>query len=60
MLGGAEDLAVGAWHVAKSVAAEVGHYAEVALETTGDAVSDVASSAVFVAAAGGKALRALI
>jgi hypothetical protein len=60
VLGGAEDLAVGAWHVAKSVAAEVGHYAEVALETTGDAVSDVASSAVFVAAAGGKALRALI
>ncbi len=107
VLGGAEDLAVGAWHAIRHAAVEVehlaesgwdelknglasvesageavadavsdgvgdvvsatktaaqhlGHYAAAAVETTGDAVSEVASGAVFAAAAGGKTLLALL
>ena len=43
-----------------TAAKELGHYAGVALEATGDAVSEVASGTVFAAAAGGKSLLALL
>jgi hypothetical protein len=107
VLGGAQDVAVGAWHAVQHAAAEVehaaeagwcelkhglasaedageavvdavgdgmadavsatkatakalGHYAEAALAKTGEAVSEVASGAVFAVAAGGKTLLALL
>ena len=44
----------------KTVAKQIGHYAEVGLEATGAAVSDVASGAVMAASAGGKALMSII
>jgi len=38
----------------------LGHYAEVGLSATGDALSEIASGTVMAAAAGGKAIAAMI
>jgi hypothetical protein len=66
-LHGVEDLAGGAWDTLKSAAVGAEHLAETgwdgvtsAFKSAGDAASSVASSAVFVAAAGEKTLRALL
>jgi hypothetical protein len=44
----------------KSAAKELGHYIAVGMQTTGDAVSEVASGTVMAASAGGKTLAALV
>ena len=44
----------------KTVARQIGHYAEVGCHATGEAVSEVASGTVMAAAAGGKALMAIL
>ena len=45
---------------AESVGKALGHYAEVGLSATGDALSEVASGTVMAAAAGGKAIIAML
>jgi hypothetical protein len=45
---------------AKSVGKELGHYAEVGLSATGEAMSEVASGTVMAASAVGKTLSAMI
>ena len=44
----------------KSAAKELGHYIAVGMQTTGDAVSEVASGTVMAASAGGKTLAAMV
>jgi hypothetical protein len=44
----------------KNAAKELGHYIAVGMQTTGDAVSEVASGTVMAASAGGKTLAALV
>jgi phage-related protein len=44
----------------RTVARQIGHYAEVGLQATGEAVSEIASGTVMAAAAGGKALMAIL
>jgi len=44
----------------QTVARQLGHYAEVGLHATGEAVSEVASGTVMAASAGGKALGAIL
>ncbi len=53
---GAREIATTAWNVGK----ELGHYAEVGLAATGNAVSEVASGTVMAAAAGGRGLIAML
>ena len=67
VLHGVEDLAEGTWNTLKSAALGAENLAEAGwddvtsgLKSVGDAASSVASSAVFVAAAGEKTLRALL
>lgn len=45
---------------AETVGKALGHYADVGLTATGDALSEVASGALMVAAAGGKAIGAML
>ena len=44
----------------KSAAKELGHYIAVGMQTTGEAVSEVASGTVMAASAGGKTLAAMV
>jgi phage-related protein len=44
----------------RTVARQIGHYADVGLQATGEAVSEIASGTVMAAAAGGKALMAIL
>ncbi len=67
VLHGVEDLAEGAWSTVKTAAVGAESLAESGwaelksdLKATGDAASSVATSAVFVAGAGGKSLLALV
>ena len=53
---GASEAAAGA----AAVGRQIGHYAEVGFHATGDALSEVASGTVMAAAAGGKALVAIL
>jgi len=43
-----------------AVGRQIGHYAEVGFHATGDALSEVASGTIMAAAAGGKALMAIL
>ena len=58
--GAVEDGVSGTVAATQTVARQLGHYAEVGFRATGDAVSEVASGAVMAAAAGGKALVAVL
>jgi len=53
---GAHEIATTAWSAGK----ELGHYAQVGLGATGNAISDVASGTVMAASAGGRGLLALL
>ena len=58
--GAVEDGVSEAVSAGKAAARQIGHYAEVGLQATGEAVSEVASGTVMAAAAGGKALMAIL
>jgi hypothetical protein len=54
------DVASAAYTGGKTVAGQIGHYAEVGLSATGEAVSELASGTVMAASAGGKALMSIL
>ena len=58
--GAVEEGVSGTVAATQTVARQLGHYAGVGLQATGDAVSEVASGTVMAAAAGGKALMAVL
>jgi len=58
--GAVEDGASAVCSGSKTVARQLGHYAEVGLSATGQAVSEIASGAVMAASAGGKALLSIL
>ncbi len=60
VVGAVEEGASEAATATKAVAKQIGHYAEVGLQATGEAVSEIASGTVMAAAAGGKALMAIL
>lgn len=60
VVGAVEEGVSDAVSAGKTVARQIGHYAEVGYHATGEAVSEIASGTVLAAAAGGKALMAIL